>query len=175
MYDPVIARFLQEDSYRGDINDPLSLNLYSYVKNEPLMYDDPTGHFFEKLWSKGKELVSSGVQLVKDGLSSLTNKKKETSSTALKDSKSDEPSGKQGKKDTSKLEIKDIVSSKFKKRDLGINLKGKGTGNAATNTSSAYNPQTQTKENNILNMKSIIGTKRIEVVQVIERKEKRNK
>jgi hypothetical protein len=44
MYDPVIARFLQEDSYRGDINDPLSLNLYTYTHNEPLKHDDPTGH-----------------------------------------------------------------------------------------------------------------------------------
>jgi len=27
-YDPSIARFMQEDTYRGSINDPLSLNLY---------------------------------------------------------------------------------------------------------------------------------------------------
>lgn len=35
MYDPKIARFLQEDTYRGDPNDPLSLNLYTYCHNEP--------------------------------------------------------------------------------------------------------------------------------------------
>ena len=44
MYDPVTARFMQEDTYRGDPNDPLSLNLYTYVKNNPLVYWDPTGH-----------------------------------------------------------------------------------------------------------------------------------
>ena len=33
MYDPETARFLQEDSYRGDPNDPLSLNLYTYCHN----------------------------------------------------------------------------------------------------------------------------------------------
>jgi RHS repeat-associated protein len=44
MYDPKIARFLQEDTYRGDPNDPLSLNLYAYCANEPIMYFDPTGH-----------------------------------------------------------------------------------------------------------------------------------
>ena len=44
MYDPVTARFLQEDSYTGDPNDPLSLNLYTYCHNEPIMYTDPTGH-----------------------------------------------------------------------------------------------------------------------------------
>jgi RHS repeat-associated protein len=49
MYDPITARFLQEDTYRGDMYDPLSLNLYTYVHNNPLMYYDPTGHWPE--WS----------------------------------------------------------------------------------------------------------------------------
>ncbi|NLD48214.1 MAG: hypothetical protein GX660_13640, partial [Clostridiaceae bacterium] len=44
MYDPRIARFLQEDTYKGDVSDPLSLNLYTYCHNEPIMYWDPTGH-----------------------------------------------------------------------------------------------------------------------------------
>lgn len=44
MYDPKIARFLQEDTYRGDRNDPLSLHLYAYCFNNPLRYFDPTGH-----------------------------------------------------------------------------------------------------------------------------------
>lgn len=44
MYDPKTARFMQEDSYRGDDMDPLSLNLYTYCHNEPIMYSDPTGH-----------------------------------------------------------------------------------------------------------------------------------
>jgi len=45
MYDPTTARFMQEDSYTGNINDPLSLNLYTYCNNSPLIYDDPTGHW----------------------------------------------------------------------------------------------------------------------------------
>lgn len=44
-YDPKIARFLTEDTYRGQPNDPLSLNLYTYCHNEPMMYTDPSGHF----------------------------------------------------------------------------------------------------------------------------------
>ena len=44
MYDPVIARFLQEDTYLGDTKDPLSLNRYSYCNNNPISYYDPTGH-----------------------------------------------------------------------------------------------------------------------------------
>ena len=43
-YDPKIARFLTEDTYRGDPSDPLSLNLYTYCANEPIKYTDPTGH-----------------------------------------------------------------------------------------------------------------------------------
>lgn len=45
MYDPKIARFLQEDTYTGSPDDPLSLNLYVYCGNNPLVYYDPTGHF----------------------------------------------------------------------------------------------------------------------------------
>ncbi len=44
MYDPKTARFLQEDTYLGDRNDSLSLNLYTYCLNNPLVYYDPTGH-----------------------------------------------------------------------------------------------------------------------------------
>ncbi len=44
MYDPITARFLQEDTYTGVGSDPLSLNLYTYCYNSPLKYYDPTGH-----------------------------------------------------------------------------------------------------------------------------------
>ncbi len=50
MYDPVTARFLQEDTYFGSIDDPLSLNLYTYCHNEPIMYTDPTGHARGDWW-----------------------------------------------------------------------------------------------------------------------------
>ena len=38
-YNPVIGRFMQEDTYRGD-----GLNLYAYCANNPVMYYDPSGH-----------------------------------------------------------------------------------------------------------------------------------
>lgn len=44
-YDPGTARFLGIDTYKGSVLDPLSLNLYSYCRNEPIMYTDPTGHY----------------------------------------------------------------------------------------------------------------------------------
>jgi len=43
-YDSVTARFLTEDTYAGQGNDPLSLNLYTYCVNNPIKYDDPSGH-----------------------------------------------------------------------------------------------------------------------------------
>lgn len=45
MYDPEIGRFLSEDTYKGDMKDPLSLNVYTYVNNNPMTYSDPDGHF----------------------------------------------------------------------------------------------------------------------------------
>ena len=43
-YDPKIARFLQEDTFHGNPRDALSLNRYSYCRNNPMTYFDPTGH-----------------------------------------------------------------------------------------------------------------------------------
>lgn len=43
-YDPALGRFINEDIYEGQINNPLSLNLYTYCYNNPLSYIDPTGH-----------------------------------------------------------------------------------------------------------------------------------
>jgi RHS repeat-associated protein len=46
-YDPSIGRFLNEDTVEGQIDNPLSQNLYTYVHNNPLIYNDPTGHYAE--------------------------------------------------------------------------------------------------------------------------------
>ncbi|MGF9917695.1 RHS repeat-associated core domain-containing protein, partial [Paenibacillus ehimensis] len=44
-YDPSVGRFMSQDTYEGDITNPLSLNLYTYVHNNPLTNVDPTGHY----------------------------------------------------------------------------------------------------------------------------------
>ncbi|TFE19324.1 RHS repeat domain-containing protein, partial [Cohnella luojiensis] len=45
-YDPRPARFISEDTYEGEIENPLTLNLYTYTGNNPLKYTDLTGHNF---------------------------------------------------------------------------------------------------------------------------------
>ncbi|MBC2734071.1 MAG: hypothetical protein HF981_06910 [Desulfobacteraceae bacterium] len=45
LYDPVIGRFISADSIVPDPINPQSLNRYTYVHNNPLIYVDPTGHW----------------------------------------------------------------------------------------------------------------------------------
>ena len=49
-YNPVTGRFISRDSYTGEHSDPLSLNLYTYCANNPIVYVDPSGHWIIKDW-----------------------------------------------------------------------------------------------------------------------------
>ncbi len=53
-YNPVIARFTQEDTYRGD-----GLNLYAYCRNNPVYYVDPSGHFCDPAAQKIMEKLGN--------------------------------------------------------------------------------------------------------------------
>ena len=44
-YDPAIGRFISRDSVAGKNTDPLSLNLYTYCHNNPIIGTDPSGHW----------------------------------------------------------------------------------------------------------------------------------
>lgn len=48
-YDPSIGRFITRDTVTGTPNDPLSLNLYTYCRNNPIPFNDPDGHFWGTL------------------------------------------------------------------------------------------------------------------------------
>ena len=43
-YDPNNGRFITQDTYRGEINNPSSHHLYIYCVNNPINYTDPSGH-----------------------------------------------------------------------------------------------------------------------------------
>jgi len=45
-YDPAIGRFISADTLVQNYSDPQTLNRYSYVRNNPLLYTDPSGHWF---------------------------------------------------------------------------------------------------------------------------------
>lgn len=64
---------LNEDTYEGEINDPLSLNLYTYVSNNPLMHVDPSGNFqalalcFMMCFSAGTKIkTNEGYKAIED-------------------------------------------------------------------------------------------------------------
>ena len=44
LYDPVIGRFISADSVIPDLGQPMDYNRYSYVRNNPVLYSDPSGH-----------------------------------------------------------------------------------------------------------------------------------
>ena len=58
-YNPEIGRFINQDSYLGNQNDPLSLNLYTYTHNNPVMSIDPSGHYRMKI----VEFLNSGLAI----------------------------------------------------------------------------------------------------------------
>ena len=53
-YDPETQRFTQEDTYKGDYNDPMSLNAYAFCSENPINGIDPSGHKTVKVKSNGK-------------------------------------------------------------------------------------------------------------------------
>ncbi|WP_280642482.1 RHS repeat-associated core domain-containing protein, partial [Streptococcus acidominimus] len=54
-YDSQAGTFLTEDSYQGQLTNPLSQNRYSYVHNNPVNYTDPSGHV-RKRGTKSKKV-----------------------------------------------------------------------------------------------------------------------
>ena len=53
-YDPEIGRFISRDSFAGKNEDPLSLNLYTYCENNPILYLDESGN-----WPKLSQILTA--------------------------------------------------------------------------------------------------------------------
>ncbi len=72
VYDPTLGRFLSADPHVQAPSDTQSFNRYTYVKNNPLSYTDPSGFFFKKLFKKitdvAKKAFKGFVSLVKKAL-----------------------------------------------------------------------------------------------------------
>ncbi|MDA8215417.1 MAG: DUF2380 domain-containing protein [Nitrospiraceae bacterium] len=52
-YDPILGRFISADSIVQDPFDPQAFNRYSYTRNNPLIYIDPTGNWWDTYYSYG--------------------------------------------------------------------------------------------------------------------------
>ncbi len=71
-YNSENGNFLTEDTYAGSILNPLTLNRYTYVLNNPLNFTDPTGHkassrlLNKKAFDVGKKAVVGATTQVKD-------------------------------------------------------------------------------------------------------------
>ncbi|MGL4820423.1 MAG: RHS repeat-associated core domain-containing protein [Bacilli bacterium] len=66
----MIGHFLSKDAYEGAIENPLTLNQYTYVLNNPVNFVDPSGHIAENQWDSFlKGMASAGAETLKDLLS----------------------------------------------------------------------------------------------------------
>jgi RHS repeat-associated protein len=60
-YDPFIGRFISADSIVQAPGDPQTLNRYSYCRNNPFIYTDPTGHLFWVAALVGVMMLGAGA------------------------------------------------------------------------------------------------------------------
>ena len=65
-YNPSIGRFISRDSFVGKIEDPLSLNLYTYCHNNPILYIDPNGHMAK--WLKNTLKIAGSAAITAAGV-----------------------------------------------------------------------------------------------------------
>jgi RHS repeat-associated protein len=67
-YDPVLGRFISADPLVPNPANPQDLNRYSYVRNNPLRYTDPTGHYILLEEGFGVRITDEGrIQIVLGG------------------------------------------------------------------------------------------------------------
>lgn len=63
-YDPALGRFINEDTVEGQIDNPLSLNLYSYCYNNPLIFIDPTGNTAQDFLMGMGDVLFAGIIII---------------------------------------------------------------------------------------------------------------
>lgn len=124
-YDSVTARFISEDTYTGEKNDPLSLNLYTYCVNNPIIYDDPTGHIVNYMTVQS-DGGGSNIKLNKNKLRTQTKTETTTPVIAKKNPNEIKKDQKQKQEAKNSTKSTDIVITK---------ADGGGTKNSAENKS----------------------------------------
>ncbi len=59
-------RFISEDTYEGRLSELLSLNLYTYCHNNPIIYVDPSGHFIVGIGDRYENDIRNKVHNILD-------------------------------------------------------------------------------------------------------------
>ena len=73
LYDPVIGRFVSADTIVSHPFDPQGLNRYSYCRNNPLIYVDPSGHSIDpSTTDPGSAIKDANKKAKAEGLASLS-------------------------------------------------------------------------------------------------------
>ncbi len=80
-YDAEIGRFVQVDPWEGDIRDPQSLNKYTYTRNNPVRYVDPTGESWKEAL---KGYAVSVVSTINSQINTAKNYAKDLASDPVK-------------------------------------------------------------------------------------------
>jgi RHS repeat-associated protein len=62
-YNSHLQRFSQPDTLLPNVYDPQQLNRYSYTRNNPLKYTDPSGHCFRCILFLGGSLTLAGLEI----------------------------------------------------------------------------------------------------------------
>ena len=75
-YNPQTGSFITEDTYTGQISNPLTLNRYDYVSNNPVNYIDPSGHsgigkFLSDAWNGVTGFIEDVGNTIGEGFNAL--------------------------------------------------------------------------------------------------------
>ena len=63
-YNPNQGRFITEDTYKGDITNPATLNLYTYCNNDPINFVDPSGNS----WLAIGAAITGGIAVIAEAI-----------------------------------------------------------------------------------------------------------
>lgn len=87
-YDSTIGAFITQDTYKGTLTNPATLNLYDYVGNDPINHTDPSGHsWISNALSTVKNTVNNAYNSAKNKVGNVLNKTKKTVTTLWSDTK----------------------------------------------------------------------------------------
>lgn len=82
-YNPVTANFMTQDTYGGELLDPITQNLYAYTGNDPVNMVDPSGHAKKKNNYSIKDLMLTSTKIVTNIAKSISNPKKSSISKTV--------------------------------------------------------------------------------------------